>query len=146
MVDLHLRPRSHARLNPPFLALGRFSARCRISSHRTRNSPRYSLLRRPKTLTTHEVPTWISMGRVKTVSDAKLLEVARRAFVKEGFSASTKTIARRAGVSEGVLFQRFTTKQDLFFAAMIPPPADLNEIFHHPNATGFDLFAQITLS
>ncbi|HLK23013.1 MAG TPA: TetR/AcrR family transcriptional regulator [Bryobacteraceae bacterium] len=86
------------------------------------------------------------MGRVKTVSDAKLLEVARRAFVKEGFSASTKAIARRAGVSEGVLFQRFTTKQDLFFAAMIPPPADLNEIFHHPAASGFDLFAQVTLS
>lgn len=86
------------------------------------------------------------MGRVKTVSDAKLLEIARRAFVKEGFSASTKTIARRAGVSEGVLFQRFTTKQDLFFAAMIPPPADLNEIFHHPSASGFDLFTQVTLA
>ena len=86
------------------------------------------------------------MGRVKTVSDAKLLDVARRAFVKEGFSASTKMIARRAGVSEGVLFQRFTTKEELFFAAMIPPPADLNRVFHHPSAQGFQLIEQITLS
>jgi AcrR family transcriptional regulator len=86
------------------------------------------------------------MGRVKTVSDAKLLDVARRAFVKEGFSASTKMIARRAGVSEGVLFQRFTTKEELFFAAMIPPPADLNQVFHHPSAQGFQLIEQITLS
>jgi len=86
------------------------------------------------------------MGRVKTISDAKLLEAARKVFIEEGFAASTKMIARRAGVSEGVLFQRFTTKEELFFAAMIPPPADLNQLFHHPRAHGFNLIEQITLS
>jgi AcrR family transcriptional regulator len=33
-------------------------------------------------------------------------------------------VARRAGVSEGLLFQRYRTKADLFFAALAPPPAD----------------------
>jgi AcrR family transcriptional regulator len=49
------------------------------------------------------------MGRKKTISDDELLDVARRAFVDEGFAASTREIARRAGVSEGVIFQRFQT-------------------------------------
>ncbi len=86
------------------------------------------------------------MGRKKTISDAELLDAARRAFVQEGFGASTKQIARGAGVSEGVIFQRFTTKEDLFFAAMIPPPADLNRLFHHPRSKGLALLERITLS
>jgi AcrR family transcriptional regulator len=88
----------------------------------------------------------MSMGRIKTISDSKLLDVARRAFVEKGFAASTKTIARLAGVSEGVIFQRFTTKEDLFFAAMIPPPTDLNQLFHHPRSRGQNLLERITLS
>jgi len=68
------------------------------------------------------------MGRKKTVSDEDLLDAARQAFVERGFAASTKEIARRAGVSEGVIFQRFATKEDLFFAAMIPPTADLDQL------------------
>jgi AcrR family transcriptional regulator len=65
------------------------------------------------------------MGRTKTISDVELLERARRVFVERGISASTREIARRVGVSEGVLFQRYGTKADLFFAAMVLPPADL---------------------
>lgn len=61
------------------------------------------------------------MGRKKTISDAELLEAARAVFVEKGIGASTKEIAKRAGISEGVIFQRFQTKEDLFFAAMIPP-------------------------
>lgn len=88
----------------------------------------------------------MSVGRKKTISDAQLLDVARAAFVEEGFSASTKKIAGLAGVSEGVIFQRFVTKEDLFFAAMIPPPVDLNGILHHPRAQGLKLIELVTLS
>jgi len=66
--------------------------------------------------------------------------------VEEGFTASTREIARRAGVSEGLIFQRFRTKEDLFFAAMIPPSADLNRLFHHPHSQGRTLLEKITFS
>lgn len=61
------------------------------------------------------------MARPKTIADADLLEAARAVFVQKGMGASTRAIARRAGVSEGVLFQRYATKQELFFAAMALP-------------------------
>jgi AcrR family transcriptional regulator len=86
------------------------------------------------------------MGRNKTISDDALLDVARRAFVEQGFAASTRAIARSAGVSEGLLFQRFPTKADLFFAAMIPPPADLNRLLHHPRSAGCALLEKITFA
>lgn len=86
------------------------------------------------------------MGRNKTISDADLLEAARRVFLEKGFRASTREIARRAGVSEGVIFQRFTTKEDLFFAAMIPPSADLHQLLHHPRFKGRALLEKIVLS
>jgi len=86
------------------------------------------------------------MARTKTISDADLLEVARQVFVEAGIGASTKAIARRAGVSEGVLFQRFRTKEDLFFAAMVPPVADLSAIFEQHTVTGLELLEQITFA
>ena len=86
------------------------------------------------------------MARTKTISDVDLLEVARQTFVEIGFSASSKEIARRAGVSEGVLFQRFSTKEEIFFAAMTPPPLDLNDIFEHPKLRGQALFEKITFA
>ena len=86
------------------------------------------------------------MGRTKTISDDELLEIARTVFVESGFGASSKEIARRAGVSEGVLFQRFSTKEELFFSAMIPPPVDLTELFRHPKAQGAALLEAITFA
>lgn len=86
------------------------------------------------------------MGRNKTISDAGLLEVARLVFVEQGFGASTKEIARRAGVSEGVIFQRFATKEELFFSAMVPPAADVNQLLHHGRAKGRALLEKITFS
>jgi AcrR family transcriptional regulator len=86
------------------------------------------------------------VGRNKTVSDEDLLGVARETFVEKGFAASTREIARRAGVSEGVLFQRFATKEDLFFAAMIPPAADVHQLFNHPRAQGCELLEKITFA
>jgi AcrR family transcriptional regulator len=86
------------------------------------------------------------MGRKKTITDAGLLEAAREIFVAEGFGASTKEIARRAGVSEGVIYQRFATKDELFFAAMIPPPADLSRLFQNPRLKGKRLVEKLTLA
>ena len=68
------------------------------------------------------------MGRNKKVSDRELLEAARAAFVEGGFSVPTREIAKRAGVSEGVLFQRYATKAELFFAAMVLPSPGLGTL------------------
>ncbi len=76
------------------------------------------------------------MARTKTVSDEDLLEAARAVFLERGFGASTKDIARGAGVSEGVLFQRYDTKAELFFAAMSLPAADLGALLRSPGANG----------
>ena len=69
------------------------------------------------------------MPRQRTISDEDLLSVARIAFLRDGINASTRTIAQEAGISEAVIFQRFGTKNDLFFAAMIPPAAEPDTMF-----------------
>jgi len=60
------------------------------------------------------------MGRPKRVSDEALLAAARGVFLAGGIGASTKTVARAAGLSEAAVYQRFKTKDELFFGAMIP--------------------------
>lgn len=69
------------------------------------------------------------MPRHKTITDAEILAVARSLFLTAGAKASTRTLAKMAGISEAVIFQRFGTKQDLFFAAMVPPAAQIDKIF-----------------
>ncbi len=68
------------------------------------------------------------MTRHKTITDDELLAVARRVFREHGHTATTREVAREAGISEGVLYQRFGTKEDLFFAAMIPREPDFDEL------------------
>lgn len=68
------------------------------------------------------------MGRHKTLSDERLLGVAREAFRRRGFEVPGREIARLAGVSEAVLYQRFESKDALFFAAMAPTSPDLEKI------------------
>lgn len=70
------------------------------------------------------------MPRNKTITDEAILAVARSLFIKEGAKASTRTLAKTAGISEAVIFQRFNTKEDLFFAAMALPEAQLEAIFN----------------
>lgn len=70
------------------------------------------------------------MPRHKTITDEEILASARSLFLKEGAKASTRTLAKIAGISEAVIFQRFNTKEALFFAAMVLPPAQLDEIFN----------------
>jgi AcrR family transcriptional regulator len=65
------------------------------------------------------------MPRNKTISDDEILAVARSHFLQAGVGASTRKIAKAVGISEAVIFQRFGTKEDLFFAAMTLPAAQL---------------------
>ncbi|MGB3294602.1 MAG: helix-turn-helix domain-containing protein [Phormidesmis sp.] len=69
------------------------------------------------------------MTRSKTVTDTEILAAARSLFLKVGINASTRKIAKAAGISEAVIFQRFETKEALFFSAMVPPKARLEKIF-----------------
>lgn len=81
------------------------------------------------------------MGRHRTIDDSELLEVARRVFQEQGHTATTRDVARAAGISQSVLYQRFPTKDDLFFAAMLPPPPNLETLLGHEDEAqqGVDL-------
>lgn len=68
------------------------------------------------------------MPRKKSTSDEYILDVARTIFLRDGLGASTKVIARAAGVSEGVLFQRYHSKQKLFFKSMRVPLPDITMV------------------
>src|SRR5262245_64776935 len=68
------------------------------------------------------------MGRHKTISDDAVLGIARRLFRAQGHTATTREIAEAAGISEAVLYQRFGSKHELFFAAMRPSEPDVEEL------------------
>jgi AcrR family transcriptional regulator len=68
------------------------------------------------------------VGRHKTISDEDVLAVARSVFRERGHTVSTRDIAKIAGISETVLYQRFGSKEALFFAAMVPGPPDLQKL------------------
>jgi AcrR family transcriptional regulator len=65
------------------------------------------------------------MGRYKTISDDDILCAARQVFREQGHTATTREIGQAAGISEAVLYQRFGSKDDLFFAAMAPTKPDI---------------------
>jgi AcrR family transcriptional regulator len=58
------------------------------------------------------------MARPTIISDERILEAARAVFIEQGIAATTAEVARRAGVAEGTIFKRFSTKAELFKAAM----------------------------
>jgi len=64
------------------------------------------------------------MARPSTITSEQILEAARAVFLERGIRATTAQVARRAGVAEGSLFKRFSTKHELFFAAMQPAIQD----------------------
>jgi AcrR family transcriptional regulator len=68
------------------------------------------------------------MGRHKTISDEEVLRIARDIFRAKGHNATTREIAQAAGISEAILYQRFTSKDDLFFAAMTPRIPDIDAL------------------
>jgi len=76
------------------------------------------------------------MGRHKTISDREILDVARGAFRHSGYAVSGREISRLAGVSEAVLYQRFKSKDALFFAAMAPTAPDILKILGPKDPAG----------
>lgn len=58
------------------------------------------------------------MARPATITNDRILEVARAAFLSKGYAASTVEIAQQLGICEASIFKRFATKEKLFFAAM----------------------------
>jgi AcrR family transcriptional regulator len=60
------------------------------------------------------------MARPPTIRDEEILEAARAVFLARGVQATTAEVAERAGISEGSIFNRFKSKEELFFAAMRP--------------------------
>jgi AcrR family transcriptional regulator len=68
------------------------------------------------------------MGRHKTISDDNVLQVARDLFRAHGHTVTTREIAEAAGISEAILYQRFGSKDDLFFSAMHPRGPDLEQL------------------
>ncbi len=63
------------------------------------------------------------MARTATITDEQILEAARAVFMDQGLKATTAQIAEQAGISEGSIFRRFSSKHDLFLAAMgLPEP------------------------
>jgi AcrR family transcriptional regulator len=69
------------------------------------------------------------MGRQKTISDDEVLRIAREVFRTQGHTATTREIAQTAGISEAVLYQRYGSKDELFFAAMRPQQPDIDRLF-----------------
>lgn len=76
------------------------------------------------------------MGRLKAISDDQVLDTARTVFSEHGHAAATRDVAKAAGLSEGVLYQRFGSKDALFFAAMKPAAPNIGQIFGPDEARG----------
>src|SRR5262249_7973182 len=68
------------------------------------------------------------MARPKTISDDDVLRIARDVFRARGHTASTREVAHAAGISEAILYQRFGSKDHLFFAAMHSAGPDVDEL------------------
>jgi AcrR family transcriptional regulator len=81
------------------------------------------------------------MGRTKIINDKEILRHARVVFREGGHAASTRDVARAAGISQAVLYQRFGSKEDLFFRAMTPESPNIHELLgrYPPKDTKRDL-------
>jgi AcrR family transcriptional regulator len=68
------------------------------------------------------------MSRPKTISDDEVLRIACGLFRHHGHTVSTREIAQAAGISEAILYQRFGSKDALFFAAMHARGPDIEQL------------------
>jgi AcrR family transcriptional regulator len=73
------------------------------------------------------------MGRRKTITDEEVLRIARNIFREQGHTATTREIAQAAGISEAILYQRFGSKDELFFAAMHSQGPDVEPLLGPEN-------------
>src|SRR5215831_15876539 len=88
-----------------------------------------ALRRRVEDLVDGQHPRYTAgMGRQKTITDDEVLRIARDVFRAQGHTATTREIAQAAGISEAVLYQRFGSKDELFFTAMRPRGPDLEQL------------------
>ena len=87
------------------------------------------------------------MGRHKTISDDDVLRIARDVFRHHGHTATTRDIAKAAGISEAILYQRFGSKDDLFFAAMRPTGPDVEQLLgpDEPREEGRDYLRSVVV-
>lgn len=78
---------------------------------------------------------------IRTERRRTILEAAIPLFAVNGFSqTSVSTIAAAAGVSHGTVFLYFTTKEELFAAALLEPLAEAERAFHQiPEPNGSPL-------
>src|SRR3954467_15510055 len=58
------------------------------------------------------------MARPLNTTQESILEAARAVFLERGISGTTAEVAKRARVSEGTIFNYFSTKGELFQAAL----------------------------
>jgi AcrR family transcriptional regulator len=61
------------------------------------------------------------VSRRRGVSDAQIIEAARRVFLEQGTQAPVTSVARELGVSSATLFVRMGSKRRLITAALWPP-------------------------
>jgi AcrR family transcriptional regulator len=83
------------------------------------------------------------MARPKQVSDAQLLAMAHKVFLKEGPNAPVSLVARRLGVTAAALFHRVGSKDQLLTMAMAPPEPPAIEILKKGYQTGTPPAAQL---
>lgn len=73
---------------------------------------------------------------------AAILAAARAAFAEHGYTKATiREIARRADVTHGLVMRHFTSKEELFIAA-VPGARDLGDVLSGPPETLADRVAQ----
>jgi AcrR family transcriptional regulator len=68
------------------------------------------------------------MGRPKTIETGELLAIARNVFRQHGHTVTTRDVAKAAGISQAVLYQRFKTKDALFYAALTQHAPNLSAL------------------
>jgi AcrR family transcriptional regulator len=76
------------------------------------------------------------MSRPKTISDDEVLRIACDIFRNHGHTATTREIAQAAGISEAILYQRFGSKDALFFAAMHARGPDIERLLGPEDPAG----------
>jgi AcrR family transcriptional regulator len=87
------------------------------------------------------------MGRQKTITDEEVLRVARDLFRAQGHTVTTREIAQAAGISEAILYQRFGSKDQLFFLAMRPRGPDLERLLgpREPEEDGLEYLRTVVI-